>query len=53
MVAARISSCKMGFYTQQRGDELTGYEEDGTPLMLDMEPGAFERLPSGNRLQGI
>ena len=47
VVAARISSCKMGFYTQQRGDELTGYEEDGTPLMLDMEPGAFERLPSG------
>jgi lambda family phage portal protein len=48
VVAARIASCKMGFYTQQRGDELTGYEDaEGNNLLMDVEPGAFEQLPAG------
>lgn len=48
VVAARIGSCKMGFYTSQRGDELAGYEDgNGNNLLMDVEPGAFEQLPAG------
>ena len=48
LVAARVAASKMGFYKTERGDELTGYEDDhGNNLLMDVEPEAFEMLPPG------
>lgn len=48
LVAARIASCKMGFYKIPAGDDFTadGTTTDGAPVS-DASPGSFERMPSG------
>ena len=47
LIAARISSSKMGFYTSPDGDQYVGDEDDDGNLLMDMEPGAMEQLPQG------
>ena len=48
LVAARISSAKMGFFTTPAGDDYVG---DGTDsdgrIQMDVSPGTFEQLPQG------
>jgi lambda family phage portal protein len=48
LVAARISSAKMGFFTSPEGDAYIG---DGTDeqgqIRMDVTPGTFEQLPAG------
>lgn len=48
LVAARISSAKMGFFTSPEGDAYIG---DGTDdqgrINMDVAPGTFEQLPAG------
>lgn len=48
LVAARVSSAKMGFFTSNNGEEYIGdgYEDQYTPLM-NAEAGTFETLPNG------
>jgi lambda family phage portal protein len=48
LVAARVASCQMGFYTVAPGNDWGGDGEDaaGNPV-TDAAPGTFERLPSG------
>jgi lambda family phage portal protein len=47
LIAARIASSKMGFYTSEDGDSYTGDEDGDGNLLMDMEPGAMEELPAG------
>ena len=48
LIAARVASAKMGFFTSPDGDGYSGEEYDDTyqPLM-SAEPGTFEQLPQG------
>jgi lambda family phage portal protein len=48
LVAARVSSCQMGFYKIPPGENWAndGQTVDGAPV-TDASPGAFERLPQG------
>ena len=48
LVAARVSSAKMGFFTSPGGSEYVGedIEDDYMPIM-NAEPGTFEQLPNG------
>lgn len=49
LVAARIASCKMGFYVSQPGEDYKADGKDsatGAPLS-DAAPGVFEQLPNG------
>jgi lambda family phage portal protein len=52
LVAARIASCKMGFYKIPPGDDFVG---DGTKsdgaAVSDASPGTFEKMPSGWEFQ--
>ncbi len=48
LVAARVASCKMGFF--ERNAEQEGYRGDAPldePPMMQAEPGSFEQLPNG------
>ena len=47
LIAARIASSKMGFYTSEDGESYTGEEDEEGNLLMDMEPGAMEELPKG------
>lgn len=47
LIAARIASSKMGFYTSPDGDQYVGDEDDDGNLLMDMEPGVLEQLPAG------
>lgn len=47
LIAARIASSKMGFYTSPDGDQYVGDEDADGNLLMDMEPGALEQLPQG------
>jgi lambda family phage portal protein len=53
LIAARISSSKMGFYTSPDGDQYVGDEDDAGNLLMDMEPGAMEQLPQGVGFQAF
>lgn len=48
LVAARVSSGKMGFFTSPTGDSYTGdaTDADGN-LISEVEPGSMEQLPAG------
>nr|ADI23559.1 bacteriophage capsid protein [uncultured nuHF2 cluster bacterium HF0770_42C12] len=52
LVAARVASAKMGFFTSPDGDGYMGEDvtEGYTPLM-ESEPGSFEQLPAGMSFQ--
>ena len=48
LVAARIASAKMGFFSSPRGDEYNGEDvEDTYNPVMSAEPGTFEQLPDG------
>ena len=49
LIAARVSSAKMGFYIKnEQGEGFQGEEETGTGnLIAQAEPGSFEELPAG------
>ena len=47
VIAARIGSCKMGFYTQNGPDKLPGESDGDGNLITEVEPGMFEKLPNG------
>lgn len=49
LVAARIGSCKMGFYKIPPGEDFTadGMDADTGAPISDAAPGVFERLPTG------
>jgi len=49
LVAARISSCKMGFYKIPPGEDFTSDDKD-QPIS-DAAPGVFERMPTGWEFQ--
>jgi lambda family phage portal protein len=52
VVAARIGAAKMGFYASDEGGEYTGTDEDPTgELIEDVEPGTFQSLPRGVKLE--
>lgn len=48
LVAARVSSCQMGFYKVPPGNDWggDGTDGEGNPV-TDASPGTFERLPDG------
>lgn len=48
LVASRVSSAKMGFFTSPAGDGYVGddAQDEYTPIM-DAQPGTFEQLPAG------
>lgn len=54
LVAARVASGKMGFFTSETGSgaEYTGdeHDDDGN-IITEAEPGTFEQLPEGVRLE--
>ena len=54
LVAARVASAKMGFFTSPDGDGYSGEEYDDTyqPLM-SAEPGTFEQLPTGMNFEAF
>jgi lambda family phage portal protein len=45
LVAARISSCKMGFYKIPPGEDFQS--DDKNEAISDAAPGVFERMPTG------
>lgn len=50
LVAARIASAKMGFYTRPKGENELGEgvdEDDRDALITEVEPGMFDILPEG------
>lgn len=48
LVAARVASCKGGFYIKPGGQQYSGETDPATGQMTtSMEPGAFETLPEG------
>jgi len=48
VVAARLSSCKMGFYTKsETGEGYQGETDAAGNLVQNAEPGTFEELPVG------
>lgn len=49
LVAARISSCKMGFYKIPPGEDFTSDDKDSA--ISDAAPGVFERMPTGWEFQ--
>lgn len=51
IIAARVGATKMGFFTSDSGAEYTGEENDEGDLVMDAEPGSFEQLPAGLKLQ--
>lgn len=54
LVAARVASSKMGFFTSDVGSnaEYTGEETDENGnIITEAEPGTFEQLPEGVRLE--
>ncbi len=58
IVAARIASCKMGFYKREVDDETpVAYDENGNPvqaaadLIDQVEPGVLTELPPGVSLE--
>jgi len=52
VVAARVSSCKMGWLLKENSEGYTG-EEDPADLnvLMEAEPGTIEELPSGMKFQ--
>lgn len=50
LVAARVGASKMGFFTSDGGGEYTGESDDDGNLVMDVEPGSFEQLPQGVKL---
>jgi len=50
LIAARIAASKMGFYVTESGDEFTETEEKQA-LVREVEPGIFEELPAGVKLE--
>ena len=52
LVAARVASAKMGFFTSPDGEGYIGedLEDNYTPIM-EAEPGTFEQLPAGMSFQ--
>jgi lambda family phage portal protein len=54
LVASRIASAKMGFYTRPKGENEIGDEEDPVDknaMLQEVEPGVFDVLPEGYSLQ--
>lgn len=54
LVAARVGSAKMGFFTSDPGapGEYTGEKTDAAGnIVMNAEPGTFEQLPEGVRLE--
>jgi lambda family phage portal protein len=48
LVAARVASSKMGFFTSDAGTGYTGQDQDGDGnVYMEAEPGTFEQLPRG------
>jgi len=54
LVASRVSSAKMGFFTSPAGDGYVGddVQDEYTPIM-DAQPGTFEQLPAGMQFQAF
>jgi lambda family phage portal protein len=52
LVAARVASAKMGFFTSPDGEGYTGEDvADGYTPLMEAEPGTFEQLPAGMSFQ--
>jgi lambda family phage portal protein len=52
LVAARLASSKMGFFTSEDGESYQGDGEDSDgSLITDAEPGTFEQLPTGVKFE--
>jgi len=52
LVKVRASSCKMGFYTKQRPEDIPADEvDDGNPIS-NFSPGTIEELPMGADFKG-
>jgi lambda family phage portal protein len=52
LVAARVSSCKMGFYKIPPGEDWTDDGKGaGEEALTDASPGVFERMPTGWEFQ--
>ena len=51
VVAARVSSCKMGWLMKENSDGYTGEEDTDYNLLMEAEPGTIEELPSGMKFQ--
>ena len=52
LVAARVSSAKMGFFKTPTGDEYIGDAKTAEGnLITEVEPGIFEQLPAGFEFQ--
>lgn len=52
LVAARVSSSKMGFFQSEGGEEYQGEEDDDGNIITEAEPGTFEMLPYNVKFQG-
>jgi lambda family phage portal protein len=53
LVAARIGAAKMGFITSEKGDEYTGDDTEDGNTVMEVEPGVFEYLPAGMRVDAF
>jgi lambda family phage portal protein len=54
LIAARVASAKMGFFTRPKGENELGDEADSidpNALIQEAEPGMFDILPDGYQLQ--
>ena len=56
LIAARVASAKMGFFTKSEGAEGNlgdEYDEEAGAFVQEAEPGMFDVLPSGYSLQSF
>tara|TARA_R110002020_G_scaffold116523_2_gene267004 strand:+ start:3333 stop:4787 length:1455 start_codon:yes stop_codon:yes gene_type:complete len=51
VVAARVSSCKMGWLLKENSEGYTGEEDSDFNHLMEAEPGTIEELPSGMKFQ--
>jgi lambda family phage portal protein len=51
LVAARTASAKMGFFTKETPEGMTGEEDAKGNLTMDATPGVIEELPPGVKFQ--
>ncbi len=54
LVNARVGAAKMGFFTNEMGDEYLGDSADvNGNVQMTAEPGSFEQLPPGMKFQSF
>jgi len=51
VIASRIGASKMGFYTSETGANYAGDDDGSGNLITEVEPGLFEQLPNGTKLE--